>query len=219
MHHAQRECTVSAVTTTEGPVLGLRERKKVAARHALQRAALELATERGVEHVTVDDIAARAGMSPRTFFNYFSSKDDALVAPDARVLELMARQVIARPRDESPLEALRVVLLAQLSSDAAELDLLRLRMAVVEPNAALLPRLVGSFAAAERLFAGAVAARTGTDVDRDTYPTLLAAVAAAAMRTALHLWRTSNFTASLTDLLDEAFTSVAAGLPIPRPER
>ena len=211
--------TVSIVTTTDGPVLGLRERKKVAARSALQRAALELAAERGVEHVTVDDIAARAGMSARTFFNYFSSKEDALVAPDARVLELMARQVVARPPDESPLEALRTVILAQMSSEAAELDLLRLRMTVVEPNPALLPRLVGSFAAAERLFAAAVATRTGTDVDRDAYPMLLAAVAAAALRTALHLWRTSNFTASLPDLLDQAFTSLASGLPHPRPTR
>jgi AcrR family transcriptional regulator len=194
---------------------GLRERKKRATRTTLQRIALELCAERGIEHVTVEDIAAAADVSPRTFFNYFSSKEEALVAPDPQVLELMARQMVERPAAEPPLEALRAVLVAQLSAEPAELDLLRLRMAVVEPNPALLPRLVGSYAAAERLFAEAVAERTGTDVDRDAYPHLLAAVTAAALRTALHVWRTSDFRASVPELLDESFACLAHGLPAP----
>jgi AcrR family transcriptional regulator len=201
--------------TAGEPQLGLRERKKRATRRTLQRIALELSAARGVEHVTVDDIAAAADVSPRTFFNYFSSKEEALVAPDQQLLELIARQMVERPAAESPLEALRVVLVHHSNVEAAELDLLRLRMAVVEPDPALLPHLVGSYAAAERLFAEAVAERTGTDVDRDAYPLLLAAVAAAALRTALHLWRTSGFRASVPDLLDDSFACLAAGLPAP----
>ena len=201
--------------TVSGPVPGLRERKKRATRRTLQRIALELSAERGVEHVTVDDIAAAAEVSTRTFFNYFSSKEEALVAPDPQLLEQMAREMVERPAAESPLEAMRAVLVHSLTVEAAELDLLRLRMAVVEPNPALLPHLVGSFAAAERLFAEAVAERTGTDVDRDVYPSLLAAVAAAALRTALHLWRTGDFEPSVPELLDESFACLAAGLPPP----
>jgi AcrR family transcriptional regulator len=206
------------VTVTD-PVLGLRERKKLAAHRALQRAALELTAERGLEHVTVEDIAAAAGMSPRTFFNYFASKEDALVAPDEQALARLARELVDRPAAESPLEALRIVLVDHMRAEAADFDLLRLRMSVVEPNPALLPRLVGSFAAAERTFAAAVAERTGTDIDRDAYPMLLAAVAAATLRTGLHLWRTSGFRASLPDLVDDAFTELAAGLPAPARRR
>jgi AcrR family transcriptional regulator len=203
-----------AVTITE-PVPGLRERKKLAARRALQRAALELAAARGLEHVTVEDIAAAADMSPRTFFNYFSSKEDALVAPDEQRLAQFARRLVDRPASEPPLEALRVVLFEHVGTEAADEDLLRLRLTVVEPNPALLSRLVGSFATAERVFANAIAQRTGTDVDRDAYPMLVATVATAAVRTALHLWRASGFEAALPDLVDDCFRRLAAGLPAP----
>ena len=59
--------------------LGLRERKKAQRRLALIDAAHRLVEERGYEHVTVEDIAEAAGVSTRTFFNYFDTKDDAVV--------------------------------------------------------------------------------------------------------------------------------------------
>jgi len=59
---------------------GLRERKKLATRQALGGAAMRLAIERGLENVLVDDIAAAAGVSARTFNNYFASKYEAIAA-------------------------------------------------------------------------------------------------------------------------------------------
>ena len=69
---------------------GMRERTKLATREALSAAALRLAREHGPQNVRVDDIAEAAGVSPRTYNNYFSSREQAIVValaaePGARV--------------------------------------------------------------------------------------------------------------------------------------
>ncbi|WP_433291550.1 TetR/AcrR family transcriptional regulator [Actinoplanes sp. CA-030573] len=64
--------------TTPDP--GLRERKKLATREALRAAALRLAVERGPDQVRVEDIAEAAGVSPRTYNNYFASREQAIVS-------------------------------------------------------------------------------------------------------------------------------------------
>jgi AcrR family transcriptional regulator len=71
---------------------GLRERKRIATRRAILMAALQLVRERGLEATTVDEISRLADVSPRTFFNYFPSKEEALAGeaphmPDAEAVE------------------------------------------------------------------------------------------------------------------------------------
>lgn len=69
----------ASTTGDEGQSEGLRERKKRQRGQALRQAALELALENGYNNVTVEDICERCGVSRRTFFNYFSSKEEALL--------------------------------------------------------------------------------------------------------------------------------------------
>jgi AcrR family transcriptional regulator len=66
---------------------GLRERKRVATREAIQGAALRLALDRGLEHVTIEDVSREADISPRTFFNYFVSKEAAITGDPPALLE------------------------------------------------------------------------------------------------------------------------------------
>lgn len=61
------------------PEPGLRERKRLATRRAIQKAALQVVRERGLDGATVDEISRIADISPRTFFNYFPSKEDAIL--------------------------------------------------------------------------------------------------------------------------------------------
>ena len=194
---------------------GLRERKKQATRLALHEAALHLVAERGLDGVSVDDIAERADVSPRTFFNYFPAKDDAVLGLDETDHDRLVAAFLARPAGESPLQALRAVARDQAAGMAEETDLWPLRMRVIDAHPALLGRLSASFGRAETAMARAIAQRTGTSA-HDVLPVLLAGVAGVAMRTALHRWLATDFTASLPDLVDEAWELLAKGLPAPR---
>ncbi|WP_244099880.1 TetR/AcrR family transcriptional regulator [Burkholderia anthina] len=89
---------------------GLRERKR---RDTLQRIAqtgLELFLAKGYEATTLDDIAAAAGISRRTFFHYFKSKDEILLAWQMGVADAVREALLEASTDQSPLEALYGVL-------------------------------------------------------------------------------------------------------------
>ena len=194
---------------------GLRERKKLATRHALHVAALQLVAERGLDSVSVDEIADRADVSPRTFFNYFSSKDDAVIGLDPAAPQELFDAFSSRPAEESPVEALRAVQRERAEEMGAEPELWPLRMQVIDAHPVLVQRLIAGFSESERMLAEAIAQRTGTEAGVDAYPTLLASVQACVMRTALHRWLATDFTASLPVLVDESWDVLVAGLPAP----
>ena len=89
---------------------GLRERKKAQTRSAISTAVMLLALDRGLDAVTVDDIAAAANVSVRTFHNYFGSKEEALIAAWRSEFEVHLDELRARPADEPILVSLEHVL-------------------------------------------------------------------------------------------------------------
>ncbi len=194
---------------------GLRERKKLETRHRLRAVALRLATERGVEHVTVEDIAAEADVSTRTFFNYFSSKEEALIGPDPASAAELAHALADRPAGEPPLESLRALMLMRAAVIEERVDDVRARMHLVKTCAALQPVYLATAAAFDRILTEGIAARLGTDPDADPYPALLSAVASTAMRATIVSWLAGPAGRSITDLIDAAFDQIGAGLPAP----
>src|SRR3954464_13992696 len=86
--------------------MGLRETKKRETRAALSWAAIRLIVERGADNVLVEDIAAAAGVSPRTFNNYFSSKGEAVASRHLDRCLRMAQDLRARPASEPRGEAI-----------------------------------------------------------------------------------------------------------------
>ena len=87
--------------------LGRRDRKKLETRAALEHAALTLVAERGLAGVTVEDIATAVDLSSRTFFNYFPSKEDALVGANPASAAELRERLEAMPAQVPVLEALR----------------------------------------------------------------------------------------------------------------
>ncbi|WP_232026279.1 TetR family transcriptional regulator [Streptomyces lincolnensis] len=84
---------------------GRREAHKAATRKALQEAAHRMFEERGYPQTTVRDIAAAAGVTERTFFRYFPSKEDLVLDEVLDLIPVMRAHVVARPPDEDPYTA------------------------------------------------------------------------------------------------------------------
>jgi AcrR family transcriptional regulator len=200
--------------------VSLRERKKLATRRALRRAALDLIAERGFSQVTVEDIAAAADVSPRTFFNYFPSKEAALFGADPGRPAALRQRVLQAAPGGSALDALRVVLADEARAvihEASELgtdpaDWLR-RMRVVRADPHLRAAHAAHTGMLESALAGALAERLGADPERDPYPALLASVATGVMRTTAIFWATSGGAVPLDQLTEMAFRALADGLP------
>jgi AcrR family transcriptional regulator len=202
--------------------MGLRERKKQETRAALSWAAIRLVVERGADNVLVEDIAAAAGVSPRTFNNYFSSKGEAIASRHFDRCLRMAEDLRARPAGEPLWEAITRVSLTQLepgpeliAHPVPDRDqwVAGLRVMMAAPS--LQAEMIRAGTGAEEGIAAAVAARTGTDVDRDLYPRLVAAAVMGATNVAMQHWLRTDARADMGALLTEALRQIAAGLPPP----
>jgi AcrR family transcriptional regulator len=160
---------------------GLRERKKAATREALSAAALRLALERGPENLRVDEIAEAAGVSPRTYNNYFSSREQAIVAAIAaeRALRIGAA-LRARPAEEPLAEAVVEAVAEQYGAEPSGDALALLRAA---PN--LRAEFVGTIEGIENPLAAAIADRAGCG---DLASAVLAAMVSAAARVGIRRW-------------------------------
>jgi len=208
------------VTGTTDGELGLRERKRIATRRAIQLAALELASERGFDKVTVDEISHAANVSPRTFFNYFPTKEAALFGADPDRITALRERVARLAPGEPALAALRLVMVDDARAAAAELTelggdpagwLRRMKSAHTDPQ--LRAARAAQMAMTERAIAEGIAERLGTDPERDPYPGLLAATAAGVFRASISFWAGTGGTVPLEHLIDQAFRALADGLP------
>ncbi|MFF3171164.1 TetR family transcriptional regulator [Streptomyces sp. NPDC057900] len=221
---------------------GLRERKKRATRNALAEAAVRLAAEHGVENVTVEAISEAAGVSPRTFFNYFSSHDDAFVLIDEAVGERIRESVRLAPADRPPLDVVRDALTEELGGFEQRKEFWALQAKVFQRSPHLIQRGLQAQVADQRALAAAIAdwldTGTGTasesasetaDAAPDSrgapagpstagdslFPQLLAAVAQTAVRVAIEHWCDHPGEVELADTFQEVFVQLAHGLPRP----
>ena len=101
---------------TQDP-LSRRELNKAATREAIASAALDFLRNQEMNSFTVDDVAAAAGVSRRTFFNYFSSVEAAVASYTQRYLDAVITEFKARPADESILETAQAALSAVGNTD------------------------------------------------------------------------------------------------------
>ncbi|SCG72997.1 TetR/AcrR family transcriptional regulator [Micromonospora inositola] len=188
---------------------GLRERKKAATRLALHQAALRLATEQGLDRVTVEAIADAANVSRRTFSNYFSSKEEALFHGDTERLRRLLQLIREQPSDERPWTVLsraatRLTEEAYLYADPSWLT----RRRQLRGHPGLAAHQVAAYVAIERELAAEIALRL-TGADAPLRSRVLAATFLATVRVAVQQW----FDQPDRPLLDVVRTALAAATP------
>jgi AcrR family transcriptional regulator len=188
---------------------GLRERKKAATRRSLGIAAMRLAVQRGLDNVLVEDIAAEAGVSARTFNNYFASKYQAICALAMERSQRMGEELRNRPPGEPLMEAITNAVIAPYagatqSPDKEWIDGVRLVIA----SPALQGEYLRTHYSAQRMLAAAIADRTGTDPEADMFPAVLAGAVAAAIQVAHERWLHADPPVPLTPLIKDALAAL-----------
>ncbi len=193
---------------------GLRERKKAATRAAIGVAAWRLAVERGPDRVRVEDIAEEAGVSRRTFHNYFATKEEAMASMALDRAERICAALLARPAQEPLADALGQLFVAEYATRNVPDESLRAAVRRAASNPGMMGAVERAMLATEAPLAQAIADRTGTDASRDLYPNLAAAAAVSALRATIEFWLNASGTPpSLRDMLARAIAETVPAAP------
>ncbi len=192
-----------------GAAPGLRARKRQQTRERLTRAAMALFRERGFEATTLDDIAAAADVSRRSFFHYFASKEDVVFAWQEELTAALVAAVAARPASESTLAAAENAISAMVRQlDPSEaIAMSRLK----RDNPALRARDQVKYEKLERALAEALGKRAGTNVKTERVQArLVAMIATGAIRIGDELWTSEGAREKPEALVKRIFAAVRA---------
>jgi AcrR family transcriptional regulator len=188
-----------------------RQRKKARTHRDLVEAAVRLFDERGFDGTTIEDITDAADVSPRTFFRYFSSKEEILFSEHQRSVDDLRNRLADCPEGEPLLVTVREAMLtiAGRIEENRDFHLLRMRLNAESPT-------VGAYALRVqqdwvRTIAKALATRLGVNVYTDLRPTLIAGAANVAIRSALTRWGAGRGREDLRALTSEAFRLLESG--------
>ncbi|MEU4239000.1 helix-turn-helix domain-containing protein [Actinoplanes sp. NPDC026619] len=198
------------MSTTAEP--GLRERKKAATRQALHESAVRLAIEHGLDRITVEAIADDAGVSRRTFSNYFGSKEEALMYGDFQRVQRLLDAVRARPAGEAPWAALTAIA-ADFNRELGALDPERVAQGrLMRSHPSLLAAQNQTFAAGERELTAEIARRLAEPDPSGVRARMTAATFLVAMRVSVNMWLDAPAGTTLWSIAEEALATAGRGL-------
>jgi len=206
--------TADAHLDSAGP--GLRERKKRATRQALGAAAMRLAIERGLDNVLVEDIAAAADVSPRTFSNYFASKYEAICALALDRSAAIGEALRERPAGESLWDAVRQAVLEVYArgSMAPDPELVA-GIRLVTSSPVLRGEYLKALALMQYELADALTDRAGSVAAPAEGPLFMrgfAAAVTAVVQAATERWLYSDPPVPLTPVIEDALRELATGM-------
>jgi len=197
------------VLTSEAAAEPRRGRPPGTSRRELELIALRLFTEQGFDHTTIEQIAAEAGVSKRTFFRYFSSKTSVLWSEFDHEVDVIRAALAEVPDGVPMMDAIRQAVVAANHYGPQDVPELRMRMNLIGNVPALQSSAALHYDAWERAISDFAATRTGQPAD-SLYPLAVGRATLAACRAAYDRW-SARADADLTFYLDAALAALAAG--------
>ena len=194
------------------PVEGLRERHRKRTAADLEEAALELFSAKGFDAVTIDDIAAAADVSRRTFFRYFASKEDVILSDHPRRLGELQAALDRRPDDEPALTALRHAILSLAGTFEEQREQMLRRFRLVTTTPALEARSLCLQRNWETAVTAMLAERMKVEPSEDLRPGVVAATTMAAMRIATANWLAGGGQEDLPAIVEASLDLLDGGL-------
>ena len=191
---------------------GLRARKKEKTRQALEPAALALFAEKGFDGTTVDEIVEACDVSQRTFFRYYSAKEDVLFADGDERLEALLAELAQRPPDEPPIRAVQAAFHSTTALYAQDRERLLLRSRIFDGSSSLRSHKFERQQSWEEAVTTALRER---DAQRGGHASILelrlvAGASMACLRAALNQWIESG--GDLEELVNDGFDYLVDGL-------
>jgi AcrR family transcriptional regulator len=190
----------------------IRERTRRLAQTELTAVAQDLFAAQGYDNTTVDQIAAAAGMSKRTFFRYFPSKDDLVIGKYDLFADRMAEALDARPKNEPVWESLRRMF--DITLDYVQDEHQRARSEamdeIVRSTPQLYARYLEKMQRVQELLIGRIAVRLNDDEHNpsDPRPAAIVGAAFACMQAASHAWLASDRSEAFGSYLDDAMATL-----------
>ncbi|MFD7136761.1 TetR family transcriptional regulator [Streptomyces sp. NPDC059894] len=194
------------------PEVSLAQRKRQLVSDELTEAALQLLALKGFDAVTVDEIVSTAGVSKRTFFRYFASKEDVVVQFLTEMGTGIRAELAARPGEERPSVALKTAVSVPIAACADHSDRALRVVQLILRTPALHARFLERQARWHGDLTAELAHRPGLAPDTDLYPQMAAGMALTAFNTVLQRWSDSNGAEDPTELIDRAFALISPAL-------
>lgn len=186
---------------------GLRERKRRQTRQRIIEAGLELFLANGFDETTLDAIAEAADISRRTFFYYFKSKEDIVLAYQSGSIERLRDTIVGESPDRPPLDVVRHALLKLMATYSAE-EMIPIDRLMISTES-LRARKQASYVAQEQALFDALC-ELWPQPKRRAGLRIVAMVSIGAVRLSLEAWRQDGSKRPLKEYLQEAFANLKA---------
>lgn len=191
---------------------GLRERNLARNRAEVAGVAVGLFTARGFDDVTVDDVAAAAGISRRTFFRYFESKEDAVIPYEHERLEQFRELLAERHADEPVVVSIRRATASIVTADDPGRGDIVARLQLIRDNPSIHARSLELRSRWELAVRDVIAENLHEDPATSLVANVAAAATIGATRAAVDVWLATDCAGELATLIDNAFDLLTKGL-------